>query len=250
MNAELLHDALNYLPNDLITAADQVRSQPRRRVVPWRRYASLAACLILVLCGTLLFRDTTLLKDTVTTESAAMNQYAGIGQASGAPQAESPAESGADGAIEEAEDTLRGDLAPEAAEPEGYAFTVQYFATPFPERVCIDIHSEPRGELIRSRQELTQYLDANSTIFEFGSLLEACEGYDDAWFEAHTLILLRCPMTCYTPISLTQPDNAWVVTVHAGPAMNATACHVVMEIDQPLPEGPATVEIVVEIALE
>ena len=45
MNPEYIHDALNYLDDDLIQQADAVRSRPSSPRRPWRRWAALAACL-------------------------------------------------------------------------------------------------------------------------------------------------------------------------------------------------------------
>lgn len=52
-----LHDALNLLPGDLITAADKLRTLPKTKAIPWRRWISLAACLVLVLSTALVFQQ-------------------------------------------------------------------------------------------------------------------------------------------------------------------------------------------------
>ncbi len=48
MTAENLHDAIGQLPGDLVAEADRRRSHPRK-VVAWKRYAAMAACLALML---------------------------------------------------------------------------------------------------------------------------------------------------------------------------------------------------------
>lgn len=47
MNPEQLHDALNQLPDDLLTATDALR-QKKKQPVPWKRLVPAAACLVLV----------------------------------------------------------------------------------------------------------------------------------------------------------------------------------------------------------
>ena len=49
MTAEKLHDALNLLPSDLLTATDQLRTVPRAKIIPWKRLLPLAACFVLLM---------------------------------------------------------------------------------------------------------------------------------------------------------------------------------------------------------
>ena len=56
MTAEKLHDALNLLPSDLITATDQLRTAPRAKIIPWKRLLPLAACFVLLMGIGLLIR--------------------------------------------------------------------------------------------------------------------------------------------------------------------------------------------------
>lgn len=49
MTAEQFHDALNLLPMELVEEADRRRQNPKKRDIPWSRYAGLAACLVLLL---------------------------------------------------------------------------------------------------------------------------------------------------------------------------------------------------------
>ena len=55
MTVHDLHDALNLLPSDLITAADKVRTAPKAKVIPWKRFAAMAALLTMVLGTALIF---------------------------------------------------------------------------------------------------------------------------------------------------------------------------------------------------
>ena len=58
MTAEQLHDALGILPFDLIAEADNLRRNPKKKPIPFRRWAALAACAVLVLgCGLFALRS-------------------------------------------------------------------------------------------------------------------------------------------------------------------------------------------------
>lgn len=88
MTVHDLHDALNLLPSDLITAADKVRTTPKTTVIHWRRWISLAACLALLILGAgqLLFNDSLLNHVVMQKETAAE------APAAAAPMAPRPAE--------------------------------------------------------------------------------------------------------------------------------------------------------------
>lgn len=49
MTAEQFHDALSLLPMELVEEADRCRQSPKKKPIPWGRYAGLAACLVLLL---------------------------------------------------------------------------------------------------------------------------------------------------------------------------------------------------------
>ena len=86
MTAQDLHDALNLLPSDLITAADRVRTASAPKAVRWRNWVSLAAVLALVMGTTLVFQRNIGL-DTMKQESAAAQA-----PAAAAPMAPAPTE--------------------------------------------------------------------------------------------------------------------------------------------------------------
>lgn len=70
MTVHDLHDALNLLPSDLITAADSLRMTPKAKVIPWKRILPVAACLILVLGLGLMLPREMLLSHIMMKESA------------------------------------------------------------------------------------------------------------------------------------------------------------------------------------
>lgn len=76
MTAHDLHDALNLLPGDLITATDRLRGVPKIRVIHWKRWVSLAACLVLVLSTAMVFGQRLLPFKGGSTESAAQSPAA------------------------------------------------------------------------------------------------------------------------------------------------------------------------------
>lgn len=69
MTVHDLHDALNLLPSDLITAADQVRTAPKTKVIYWKRMLPIAACFVLLVGLGLMLRGEGLLGHMMKTES-------------------------------------------------------------------------------------------------------------------------------------------------------------------------------------
>lgn len=57
MTAEKLHDALNLLPGDLIAETDRLRTVPKKTVIRWQQWISMAACAVLILSVGLVLRD-------------------------------------------------------------------------------------------------------------------------------------------------------------------------------------------------
>ena len=70
MTVHDLHDALNLLPSDLITAADRVRTGPKTKVVYWKRMIPAAACFVLLVGLGLVLRGEDMLGHMMKTESA------------------------------------------------------------------------------------------------------------------------------------------------------------------------------------
>ena len=118
MTAEKLHDALNLLPSDLLTATDQLRTAPRAKIIPWKRLLPAAACFVLLMGIGLLIRhempDHIMMKQAAPEAPAAMApvpERMEITTDAAAPQApamdepmmETPAEeaSGSNGSMEE-----------------------------------------------------------------------------------------------------------------------------------------------------
>lgn len=108
MTVHELHDALNLLPSDLITAADRWRTAPNPKRIPWKRILPMAACLVLLLGAGLMLRREMHLSHIVMKEAVAeapmapapVEQEIAADEAKAeAPAAEAPA---ADGSINSA----------------------------------------------------------------------------------------------------------------------------------------------------
>lgn len=103
MTAEQFHDALNLLPMELVEEADRCRQNPKKRDIPWSRYAGLAACLILLLgCSWLvhgMFHAGGKSAEAIFADEAApqMRENVGAGSMDTAIPAEAAPEEGAPG---------------------------------------------------------------------------------------------------------------------------------------------------------
>ena len=117
MTAEQLHDALGMLPSDLITETDRLRSQPRKTVIYWRKYAAIAACAVLVLgCG-LFFVDKALPAMGGGTKECAIEEDALMSYQNAAPAEMPEPDAAVTGApANEAWDTLTDNAPPYAVE--------------------------------------------------------------------------------------------------------------------------------------
>ena len=87
MTVHDLHDALNLLPADLITAADRIRTVQKVRVIPWRKWMAMAAILALTIGTTMIFS-----REMYPYMSDAKLESAAQAPAAAAPMAPLPAE--------------------------------------------------------------------------------------------------------------------------------------------------------------
>lgn len=198
MTAEKLQDAISLLPSDLIAEADKMRCA-KPKIIPWKRYAAMAACFAVVLsCG--LFAFGLLVPMGGSTEKYAMDAAAPMEQE--APAAAAPVEEpAAEEAAPEhsANNSVTGNgttrapaedsvcVLPEAAsDSEVISRSVE---TPLkPSTVCFS--SSTVVTLICSRPELEAYLADKDWIYDFTNFSTASEGYDESWFENHDLLIL------------------------------------------------------------
>jgi len=76
MTAEKLQDAITLLPADLVAATDRLRTAPSTKVIAWKRWVSLAACLVLLLSTGMVFQQKLLPEMGAKTKSAAQESVA------------------------------------------------------------------------------------------------------------------------------------------------------------------------------
>ena len=166
MTVHDLHDALNLLPSDLITAADKVRTKQMPKVIRWQRWVSLAAVLALVIGTTLVFRRN-LGMEMTKMESAVTQAPAAV-----APMAPAPVED---------------EVAAEEAMPEAPAQD-SASGTTAENGICID-HSHRYAEDMEPMEEIPSGYSGNlmTRVFADGQKYEL-HGADSA---AMTDILTR-----------------------------------------------------------
>lgn len=229
MTAEKLHDALTLLSTDLIEEADKKRSGKPKRIV-WKRYVAMAACFALVLCSGLfcarLFRPKGTMESTPA-EAAVMQaaedargfefEEAPAEAQAAAPAAEAPA------AMEEGANTAEDAQADTAAESSGTCVLLLYpgisqpqYIEAIPANTTACFSGNPAPKLFRSRSDLEVFRD-ESIRFELDNLMDACEGYNDVWFETHDLLLISL---CGVPVSdrsevtaIREQDGQWEIVV-------------------------------------
>ena len=214
MNAEQFHDALSLLPSDLIAETDKLRASPKSRVIPWKRWASLAACLVLIFgCGWAVVRSGLLGFSGGSTKTASFDEAA----AECAPQEPAAmysnqktteaAQGTNDSSVSLAPQEDLTDNAPadanremeEAMTPTGYPADGSYFIDlnaaqsilTYPAQdgnLCID---SSQTALIRTAAGLENYLGSWGDYFNLYALEEACAAFDEGWFECFDLLLIR-----------------------------------------------------------
>lgn len=274
MTVENLHDAIGQLPSDLIAKVDEKRCR-KPKVIPFKRYAALAACLVLIL-GSGLFLTRLAsggVKETAAEAPAAVMQVPeeangfGITEEDSAKEAapEEPAAVAGDTAI----DTRAAEEAPEedavcdypaietyAAEEippegvteevwEGYpefpAEDVQYADTRNIGTACTT--SDPVLRVLRSRTELEDFRERFG-YYDLEAFDGCCERYDEGWFETHDLLVVLVKGLpkggTLSLASVTESDDSWCVRFYShGPdTVEAIDRFVLAALDKGMiPEG-------------
>lgn len=208
MTAEMLHDALSLLPSDLITAADKLRTQPRKAVIQWRHWISMAACAAVILgCG-LIFARKALPAMGGSSKDAAIGNQAAADYAPQEPAAMYSNEKFTEAAAEEAaSSSVTGGTAHPSMEeseerltPTGYPADGAYFIDLSAVQVCLTNQlvdstlciDSSQTSILRSREVLdTYYTGWSDCYYDMGRFLDACAAYDDDWFTAYDLLVIR-----------------------------------------------------------
>lgn len=198
MTAETLQDAIGLLPADLIAETDRIRTG-KRKIIPWKRYAAMAASFVIVLsCGLFAMQ---FLTPKGSTESVAQ------APAAAAPLAPVMDESAAEEAAPEEAPALNKGTGTSAAEPEEAvrdASNILCHRVETPVKTTTVCFGGKLVSLVTSRRELEDYLTNKDWIYDFTDAQEICKAFDETWFETHDLLL----MTVYAAY----PDFPYTVT--------------------------------------
>lgn len=208
MSAERLHDALNQLPDDLLTATDALR-QKKKEPIRWNRVVPMAACFALVV-GALILVMPFVSQDKAAPEAAGEPEAA-------APAPETPMEQPPFTADESGE-IFGNSGAPLAPEEEERAEVTG--ASPVPVTgygYCIGA-SEPDETVITvisTAGEWQRYLADNPRLTEEGGFENS---YEEAYFEENQLIVLvttaGSSSVRYEPQSILKTGSGtWELTV-------------------------------------
>ena len=222
MNAEQFHDALTLLPADLITAADQCRTAPQKRVIPWQRYAAMVACLALICCSLWwldLHRGQS--SDAATQMESAAERF-GLPET---PEANVNSESGkaapslADGAPKApAEEDRLMDPAATAGTPDKFYVGGSSGCSPAPGYKAGMEY--PCSALIRSREELDSWFAQHRDFYDLASFEAGYADLDGDFFQTHDLLLVMLEedygYVSHEPYYLNrQEDGGWKLSFTA-----------------------------------
>lgn len=211
MTVENLHDAIGQLPSDLIAKVDEKRCR-KRTVIPFRRYAAMAACLAVIL-GCSLFLTRLLAPKGGSTESvmlqAADESNRVEAPAAAAPQYdEAPTEAPAamepecEEAAPEAPAAVTGEGSAEPEEPTAeisaddtmlqFDYPINLRATQYADTQnigTINASSNPEIRLLSSQSELDAFRE-DFGCYDLDAFNVHCNRYDASWFEQHDLLIV------------------------------------------------------------
>ncbi len=241
MTVEELHDALTLLPADLVAEADKRRSR-KPRVVLWHRWAAMAACLTLILSCGILYRQ------------GKMRRPESCNQAPVAYDAEAaPAEAAPQTPNQALPEVAQGDFsrqkAPEAVESESSVRTgttgsgtvapgildIQWVQTPLKDSAAVNVSEEPQVTLISSGEKLEGYLTGRA-YENVEALQEATGAFDEGWFSAHDLMMIR--LACSADAAVTdiqEKEGRWEIYVtENSPESLAGEYHILITVEKGL----------------
>lgn len=275
MTAEQLHDALTLLPADLVAEVDKKRSRSPR-IIPWKRYAAMAACFAVVLCSSWLCLRLFLPRYAADTAEAAPAEIRMAQENGAGSNAEQPEAMAAMSSAEEAE----AEAAPAAANlPSSTSYQEKSTSTdtatsaeaesstlaldtgisqPIYLEAILNTNSSacfttPTPKLFCSRAELEAYCGKPISPFDLTSLMEACECYDEAWFESRDLLLVTLcsvPADNVSPITaIYEADSLWYVCIESCPDNTEALCknwYVLIETEKGLIDSADSVMLIYE----
>ena len=219
MTVDNLHDAIGQLPSDLIAAADEKRSR-KRTVIPLRRYAAIAACLVLVLGSSYLVsriasggaKETAMAAPEMMQAADESNRF--DAPAAAAPKyeetgTEAPAAIGEPEAPAEEQavcgyptiETYEAEEIPpeEPVEDISADNTMLQFDSPIDIQATqyagtrntgtINTTSEPVIRILRSQADLEAFRE-HFGYYDLEAFHACCDRFDESWFELHDLLVV------------------------------------------------------------
>lgn len=279
MTAEKFHDALTLLPADLVAEADKKRSG-KPKILPWKRYAAMAACFALVLCSgwfcMRLFgpKGATESRKEAAAEAAVMQAAENRSDIAIAIETEAAAyEEAAPAAVENGlaalptvtakEESAAEDMQTDTASGSAVMGTLyagmsqpKYVNTP-PNLSGSACFVTPSPRLIQSRADLDAYLNKTPSQFLLDELVEACTGYDDIWFEIHDLLLIPlCTVAADDLPAVTairEQDGQWYICIANSPQSypedaqpEYTDLHILIEVEKGLISSKDAITLIFE----
>ena len=179
MTGEQFHDALTLLPADLIAQADKLRCR-KPKVIPWKKYAALAACLAVLLCGAVVSRNMRSVTMTETMSAAAPASAEEAAAEDAAAVDAAPRMEAAKGSPEAAPSNAMAD--------NGVDFTC--VETPVNRNSTACYAHGPSAAVLTSPEELEAYCAKWSSGYQLDALTAACQSYDKLWFASNDLLLI------------------------------------------------------------
>lgn len=219
MTVDTLHDALTLLPEDLVAEVGLARSRPR--VIPWRRYAAMAACAAVVICMGMFVMDAFLPK--YASESVAEFSLRSSEGGTAADQA-LPEETAA-----AAEGSLAQPAPPAAPQPNTNQ-AADTMDSPWLNRATVCYFPQSAGasagagaessvtRLVQTREELDALIRDYSSDCDLTDFIELCQTYDRDWFTQNSLVFVQLAESGWYPESLTLQDEVWTLRLIRDPA--------------------------------
>ena len=225
MTGEQFHDALTLLPADLIAQADKIRCH-KPKIIPWKRYAALAACFAVVLCAAAAYRSVQ--QKNANTEMAVAAPFAAMRDTENAAEedAAAPRMEAAQGVPETAASNAMADS--------GINFTC--VETPVNVHTTASFVHGPSATGITSREELDDYLSKWDRLYLLDALWDACQIYDEDWFAFHDLLLIpvdRVTGPCaVTDMTITDDGCEITVALSGDKTEEPTNYHILLPVEK------------------
>ena len=234
MTSEQFHDALTLLPEDLVARADEFRSR-KPKILPWKRYAALAAGFAVLLTSTVMVH--TLLQKSALSEMAAAVPYS-VMQDSGAVADEAPQMEAAKGLPETSNSSAMA----------GSAIPFICVETPVNVHTTASFVHGPSATGITSREELDAYLTKWDRLYLLDALRDTCQIYDEGWFTSHDLILLPVDgvtdFCSVTNLTIVNDSCEITVTLRGEEAEEPTNYHIVLPVEKDSVPDPQNITII------